>query len=350
VKRLKSGLFWLIFITLNFAVFAVAGEVLLHVAGYRDAFFRPNYKIDGITTPSLFTFDPVTGYAPIPNIRDRQRGISTDEFGNRITARPFDKGKQSIVLVGDSSVFGWGVRDEQTFAYKLAKDPRFSEYNIVDTGVPSYSLGHIAAVIKDKAARYNPALVVVAVLWPWKAFDFAGEYGSSEGWKAIDFDFYKKIYPVRTSYTEPPDAGWSDFRLPVFFKDLYYRLLYSRQIRENMMRPGVRDFNLPKEQEIQYASEHVAVLKEAVSHLPPNTKVLFYVHPYQYTIFRDEYKHLGEVGYQVLLTGLGTPDLKPRIRAAYAGEEFYIDGAHLTPTGHDMFEKLLGDMIATKLK
>jgi hypothetical protein len=326
------------------------GELLLRVVGYQGAFSNSKYKMNGITNRDHLTFDSVAGYALIPNIRDHFRGVSTDAFGNRITSRSTIRHDRSIVLVGDSSMFGWGVTDEDTFAFKLANDPRFSEFNIVNTAVPSYSVAHIVAVLKHKVQLYNPALIIVGVSWPWKAFEAIDEYGSANGWRSIDFEFYKQLYPVRDTFKDTLAPKWYRMRLPTLVRDLYFRTLYGKKIRENMTTPGVRDFTLTKEQEEHFAAQHVTALREAVGQLPASTKVMFYVYPYQYTIFHEEFKHLGEAGYQVLLSGLDAPDLKPLIRQAFVKEPLYIDGGHLTPTGHDVFARLLGDMAVAKLK
>src|SRR5436190_424667 len=187
-------LFWAALVVFNLAAFALMAEIALRVGGYRSAFYSDSYKVDGLTTGDHFTFDSKTGYALIPNILDKRRGITTDQYGNRITSAA--RHEKSIVLLGDSTVFGWGVRDEDTFAYKLARDPRFADYTIVNAGVPSYSLGHIVATLDEKVSQYNPAVVVISVLWPWKAFDEKA-YGGQDGWKTIDFDFYKILFPVR---------------------------------------------------------------------------------------------------------------------------------------------------------
>ena len=80
---------------------------------------RSSYSRDGKVGISQYTYDNITGYSLRKNINDSFISVETDSYGNRKGFRDFDPQKKSIGLIGDSTVFGWGVRDEQTFAYKI---------------------------------------------------------------------------------------------------------------------------------------------------------------------------------------------------------------------------------------
>jgi len=141
------------------------------------------YPIYGLASAEHYTFDPKTGYSLIPHIKDDKQLITTDEYGFR-TTKKYDPNLESIIFVGDSTVFGWGVKDSVTFPYKIATD-----YNVINMGVPAYSVAHIKEVLTKKVPKFNPKIVFVSILWPWKPFD---SYSNEDAWKEID------IFPKKT--------------------------------------------------------------------------------------------------------------------------------------------------------
>ena len=165
------------------------------------------YPSEGLANPIHYTFDSISGYSLIPNINDIARQITTDQYGFRVTGRTYDESKSSIIFVGDSTVFGWAVKDTATFAYLLADRFAHHDLNFINMGVPSYSLGHIGQVLKYKVPEYDPTLVFVSILWPWLPFN---SYSNTEAWKTVDFDFYRQTIPARTEFvgdSEPDHTG-----------------------------------------------------------------------------------------------------------------------------------------------
>ena len=84
-------------------------SIFLIEVGYK--LIPVSISIFGKAGSKQYTYDDITGYSLRRNISDQVLGINTDQFGNRNTARKYDKKKKSILFVGDSSVFGWGVRE-----------------------------------------------------------------------------------------------------------------------------------------------------------------------------------------------------------------------------------------------
>ena len=339
----KTFIKYVIMILICLGGCCIVAELGLRLLDYKEQ-YAGRYKHDGITDNSHYTYDEISGYSLIPQMRDPLKGITTDVNGNRISAHPFDPQKQSIVFVGDSTVFGWGVRDEETFVYKLSQDKRFENYNFVNLGVPSYSLAHIAAVLEHKVPQYNPKIVFIAVLWPWKAFE---SYGDESRWLIIDNAFYKENFPKRVHFV-PRNPSRS--RLVTFFRDRYLSLKYKEHLKENFTRPGIRDFTLSPEKEQWYAETHVEKLHGAINASSlKDVKIVFYIHPYQYTIFHEDYLHLGQLGYDILVQNLPALDLKPVIKKAYTDKPLYIDGSHLTPEGNDVFKDIMTEALLKTL-
>jgi hypothetical protein len=307
------------------------------------------YPVSGLAVPDHYTFDPVTGYSLIPNINDKKQQITTDKNGFRSTGREFDASKESIIFVGDSTVFGWGVKDTDTFVYILSQENTFKNYNVINMGVPSYSVGHICQVLKYKVPTYNPHIVMVSILWPWKPYT---SYSSPEAWKKVDYDFYKATIPRRNNY-HPPHA-LRDMLAPhiyIVVRDIFYKFTYKKQIQENLVRPRPRDFDVTRQEEEKLAEEHIELLREAVEPLlRRGVKVIFYIHPYQHTLFSQEHRFVGRWGKELMLKRLGAYDPSEFIVKNFTGEPLFIDGCHLTPKGNQVFAQYLEGLVKNGLK
>lgn len=341
----------------------MAGIVLFFILGMLEVYFtfvRPYkrnqfvhlgnriYPLAGLTRPEHFTSDSTSGYALIPNIQDAEQMITTDRYGFRTTGRFYDPQKDSIIFVGDSTVFGWGVKDSATFEYQIAQNLD-SSWNIINMGVPSYSLGHICSVLKQKALFFRPKIVFVAILWPWEPFT---DYGSPEAWRKIDFDFYRKTIPLRQTFN--PRIAFGKKFIPKTFiaaKDLFFRIKYYRQIKENLMRPGIRDFTISPDDEKALALAHVEDLRQAAEGLEKiGAKVVFYVHPFQYTLFSEKYKSLGEMGRNILIEELSAYYPGDYLKENANGKILFIDGSHMTESGHALYTQYFLPIIRNQLK
>src|SRR3989338_8690922 len=209
-----------VFLTLGIIFFTLEAYMRLFTSYSRPSFTKIGdkiYSLKGLARPYHYTFDPMTGYAMIPNIHDDNQSITTDEYGFRTTGKTIEPGKESIIFVGDSTVFGWGVKDASTFPYLIAQNENLKEFNVINMGVPAYSIGHIVSVIKNKVPRFKPKIVFVSILWPWKPFD---AYSSSTAWEKIDYDFYKQTIPLRSNFVAQAPL-WERLtpRLILFLRD-----------------------------------------------------------------------------------------------------------------------------------
>jgi len=103
----------------------------------------------------MFASDNVLGWSVLPgqytvNFKHRVNSyrewevlptkVTINDDRSRWTGVVSDPGKPNIYIFGDSAVFGWGVNDEQTFAYHLQMAS--PDYNVKLFAVPGYGLVH----------------------------------------------------------------------------------------------------------------------------------------------------------------------------------------------------------------
>jgi len=74
-------------------------------------------------------------------------------------------GELRVLLTGDSSIYGWGVRDHETYAIFLEKElkRRFRKnIDVINMGVPGYSTEQTIRLLKKVGWSYDPDLVIIS--------------------------------------------------------------------------------------------------------------------------------------------------------------------------------------------
>ena len=75
-------------------------------------------------------------------------------------------GEKRIVVTGDSSIYGWGVRDNETYAVYLERELRSrlpgKRLEVINLGVPGYSTEQTIRLLDRVGWSYEPDLVVVS--------------------------------------------------------------------------------------------------------------------------------------------------------------------------------------------
>ncbi len=69
-------------------------------------------------------------------------------------------GRKRILILGDSFMYGQGVRDTEILARRL--EGRIPGIEVINTGVPGYDLGQEYLYYKNRGYRWHPDLVLVA--------------------------------------------------------------------------------------------------------------------------------------------------------------------------------------------
>ena len=64
---------------------------------------------------------------------------------------------------------------------------------------------------------------------------------------------------------------------------------------------------------------------------------IFYIHPYQYTIFHKDYQNLGKIGRKIMMEQLNALYTGDFLKRKFSGEVLFIDGCHMTELGHQRY-------------
>ncbi len=110
-----------------------------------------------------FVSDAVLGWKLPASTVINWRGFaaSINSLGFRSPA-PLDQANTRILFVGDSSVFGDGVRDEQTMVSQTAKALQGSAgIDVQNGGVPGYTCPQTTILLDRLGAQYQPDILVV---------------------------------------------------------------------------------------------------------------------------------------------------------------------------------------------
>ena len=116
-------------------------------------------------------FDPYLGWANREGSRARIAGqggrytVAINGQGLRGPERPFAKpaGTVRIVLLGDSTAWGWGVEDGEAFA-RLAEAELGPGVEICNLAVPGYSTDQELLILEREGVRHEPDLVLLALV------------------------------------------------------------------------------------------------------------------------------------------------------------------------------------------
>jgi lysophospholipase L1-like esterase len=159
----------LFFAALLTAVFFAGCEAISPVAaqllfdgdlGYVSA--RSDLAQDG------WRVDPLLGWAQIPNIRTmrgRTRCV-TNSLGlrDREFSREKPPGELRILSVGDSTVLGYGVEEDETFSSQLERKLNASferPVEVINAGIPGYSSEQARLYLERRGLELGPDVVIL---------------------------------------------------------------------------------------------------------------------------------------------------------------------------------------------
>ncbi|PIQ76799.1 hypothetical protein COU78_00665 [Candidatus Peregrinibacteria bacterium CG10_big_fil_rev_8_21_14_0_10_49_24] len=116
-------------------------EVILRVTGLQTV--KPN-------PPKIYQTSDYTdiSYELRPNIRKKayRNTVTTNSLGFR--SPEINASKDTVLILGDSIAFGYGVADHETLGAQL--QTLLPQYNFLNTGTPGYHLGMETALYKEK--------------------------------------------------------------------------------------------------------------------------------------------------------------------------------------------------------
>ena len=162
--NLKNLLIRLLAILIVFIVILALGEVLIRVYLH----FNTAYDIE-MTKYALNlkndSDNKLIGHVHRPNssmeLMDVMVDINSD--GLRDKEYPVSKSdKHRIIFLGDSLTFGWGVKEEETFATLIEEDLNSSSpTEVLNFGTGNYNTEQEVNLFIDKGLKYNPDKVVL---------------------------------------------------------------------------------------------------------------------------------------------------------------------------------------------
>lgn len=121
----------------------------------------------------LFGRDETLGFIMLPGsflITEHNAGkthvfhLTVNERGERITSYEPVRAPKRILLTGDSGMFGWGVDDEDSFAWLL--QTRLPNYDVRNLSLTSYSTVHALLQLQRLDPQAGPDDIVVLVYHP----------------------------------------------------------------------------------------------------------------------------------------------------------------------------------------
>jgi len=154
--------------------------------------------------------------------------------GLREYSRDKPAGIMRILSLGDSFVFGWGVKDNETFSsYLEQSDPSLEVLNL---GVPGYGLDQILLCFREIGRQFNPDLVFVSIFPEdfWRATRSFADTGYAKPY----FTLSGKNLLLHNVPTQQPFAlKYNQF--PDLIKSTQIEDFFERSILYHLLRKGI---------------------------------------------------------------------------------------------------------------
>lgn len=165
-KRMKKAFIRTLVALFSVAVALACVDLLL---GLVDPFrFTPKSEFP-FQKPALYRLSKVKelGYEHRAETKVDVAGIEyrINRFGFRDIEHRFLKADKRVAIVGDSVTFGWDMRLEDSYPYQTREKLRSEgrKVEIMAMGITGYNLMQEYHLIKERALRFNPDLIVLQI-------------------------------------------------------------------------------------------------------------------------------------------------------------------------------------------
>lgn len=149
-----------------------AGRIALALAALAVAFPAVELPLRAAerADPSFFVPDPVLFWKHRPGLRDYPTpfgSVSTNSFSLRgpETTRARPEGTYRVLVLGDSTLFGHGVREDETFAQRLERElaPVAAPHpvEVLNGAVQGYTTWQGLDFLERQGLRFDPTLLIV---------------------------------------------------------------------------------------------------------------------------------------------------------------------------------------------
>ena len=124
----------------------------------------------------MMTGHPTRLWGLAPGVNGNGRGTATvAPIGLRapVPVVPRPAGRARIAIVGDSSLFGHGVGDDQTLGAALDREfqARDLDVDIINAGIPGYSTAQSRILLGELVWGLEPTLLLIGSVWSDNNFD-----------------------------------------------------------------------------------------------------------------------------------------------------------------------------------
>jgi hypothetical protein len=199
-----------------FALCATAAVLGACELGLRGAGWGPAYRAEfaGWRMPA-----DLDQHLMQPQAEPHRFFVSTDAEGLRTTLpEPKPEGVLRIAVLGDSTVFGWGVGDEDTLPARLQVHLRSAgstRVEVLNAAQPGYTTAQLVALYEDTLHRWKPDLLVLfvpqhdhtpALVSDWEHYEGSG---SPLAWTRVLLARHSRIYHLlwtRLGQRQGPDT------------------------------------------------------------------------------------------------------------------------------------------------
>ena len=191
--------------------------------------------------------NPTRGFSLKSNFQNNLYTI--DNHGFRITPAAVKKKPEfTILTLGESTTFGWMVKDNETYPYYLAKDiqTKYPNIKIINGGIPSYTSSQVLVYLKEilSQKKIHPDMVLINIMW-------------NDIWYSTIKDWHSNIL----IYQKPPE--WMIF----LSKNSHFFQLLRKKMSQSKEEPLTNRFN---QEALEYykhnIEEMIALCKDA--HVP----------------------------------------------------------------------------------
>ena len=112
--------------------------------------------------------DETLGFRLVPNYKDKRYSINSEGFRGEEFPKDFNS-KFKILTLGESTTFGWDVKNDETYPYylmqKLQKNPK--NVYVINGGIPSYTSAQTLLYMREifKKDKIRPDIILINILW-----------------------------------------------------------------------------------------------------------------------------------------------------------------------------------------
>ena len=205
-----------------------------------------------------FSKNPKIIYELLPNlsVTFKNQAVNTNASGFRGEMYPTEKSETTrrVIGIGDSQMFGWGVKDEESYLSVLSDSLNHNSrcsWEVINTGVPGYNTVMEVETLRERGLPYQPDYVVVGYI----GNDFAlpnfireeQNYFSFRKIFTIDY-FMNNIKPINLKKT-PLDQERKTFesqpsKVPPEYKDMVGKKAVINALEDLKEMSDAHDFSV----------------------------------------------------------------------------------------------------------